>query len=234
MKCLFNDQGPGDLARDAGEEACSHADCMAAMQQKLQSDIYNGSRLLIASSHYPCPRSLKRNQTNLRFLLTCHQVYQEARTIPYSQSTFHVQDIGSFANFTFCLKSWQVRSLAHLTFDISTRRGMETHGAEWNETFSLIGLSFLGVSTISLNITVAWTEICFKNVFWDGGLLELDRLKLKGIKLVIWRTNPEGHSKIYFSYSAGSLSLSRGANSFAVLPSPSDHPISFRHARDAL
>ncbi|KAM3075774.1 hypothetical protein ACMFMG_007900 [Clarireedia jacksonii] len=71
--------------------------------------------------------------------------------------------------------------------------------AEWNETFSLIAASFLGLRTISVHVQLFDTHSACWSSFWDGGLLELDRLNLEGMEFVIL----DATMQPYFIYSAG-------------------------------
>ncbi|PWY94121.1 hypothetical protein BO94DRAFT_553946 [Aspergillus sclerotioniger CBS 115572] len=214
--------------RNSWDGLCTHPGCQSTQGQAISRDIYVGHGPLIASGHYPCPLSLQRNPSlSLGFLRTCRQVYEEARELPYRQTTFFTQELATFANFTYCLKTWQVASISHLQIRIPLVQSVETHLPEWNETFSLLSLAFCGLSSISVEIYFRYAEQTWRDTFWDGGLLELDRLNLKGMRLAIYQgeTNPQS----FFDYSAGTLE-SKPENQTTSLP----NPISFHHARDTL
>ncbi|OJJ77172.1 hypothetical protein ASPBRDRAFT_50124 [Aspergillus brasiliensis CBS 101740] len=216
--------------RNSWDGFCSHLGCQTKQGQTVSRDIYVGHGPLIASGHYPCPQSLERNPAlSLGFLRTCRQVYEEARHFPYRRATFFTQELGSFANFTYCLKAWQVSSIAHLRIRIPLVQSVETHLAEWNETLSLISLAFHGLSTIAIDVHFRYAEQTWRDTFWDGGLLELDRLKLKGMQLVIYEG--ERDPRQFFEYSAGTLASGKQSNQKAATRT---NPISFHHARDTL
>ncbi|PYH98528.1 hypothetical protein BO71DRAFT_425982 [Aspergillus ellipticus CBS 707.79] len=136
----------------------------------------------------------------------------------------------SFANFTYSLKSWQVHSLKHLAFCTPIILGMETHIAEWNETLSLAGLGLRGLSTISIEIHLQYPELCWRSMYWDYGMLELDRLNLKGIRVAIYKG--ETTNDPFFIYSAGISPPSLTTST--TTPASHSLPVSFRHARDEL
>ncbi|GLB02017.1 hypothetical protein AtubIFM57258_000430 [Aspergillus tubingensis] len=87
---------------------------------------------------------------------------------------------------------------------------MDTHLAEWNETFSLISLGFPNLAAISIQIYLHFPVQAVRDTFWDGGLLELCRLKrLRGVRLSISEFDPAWPATrdpvVFFTYAAGSL-----------------------------
>ncbi|KAL1998518.1 hypothetical protein VTN02DRAFT_6024 [Thermoascus thermophilus] len=231
-----------------------HVNCQNQILQIARSDLYLSWAPLTISKHFPCPGSLDRCM-DLNLLLTCRQVYHEARILPYTQNWFRTWQLGSFSNFTWCLKSWQVRSIAHLAISITEDFGMHKNLAEWNEMFSLIAESFLGLQTLSIEMYLDhYTDTSLRSTFWDGGLLELDRLNLKGIQLILHGPPEE---EPYLKYAAGvqvgpprfhhssqdpstkgdtrtvESSVDDGAVESSECPQQ-DRPVSFRHARNLL
>ncbi|GKZ24254.1 hypothetical protein AbraIFM66951_002287 [Aspergillus brasiliensis] len=227
-------------------ETCSHPECVATQQNILRSDPYTGLASRIASQDYPCPQDLDRNPMDLSFLLTCRLIYNEARHLPYMRTIFFTQEVGSFSNFTFCLQRWQVQSIQYLKIRVPPEQGMDTHLAEWNETFSLISLGFSNLAAISLQIYLRFPVQTVRDTFWDGGLLELCRLKrLRGMRLSIFEFDPAWPAtrdpEIFFTYTAGSLPdfMDEATDKNNQLPSslpPLQTPqhICFRRARDTL
>lgn len=163
----------------------------------LESDIYYASSPISMSTHFPCPGSLSPCPLNLALLQTCRTIYYEARTIPYELNRFHTWELSSFSNFTFCLKSWQIRSIAHLSIDLSDSFGANT--AVWNESLAVIARAFVGLKTLSITIWLSTFQQAFRPNFWLGGLLDLDRLRLQGLRLVIYGRPGQP----VFDYSAG-------------------------------
>ncbi|EHA28375.1 hypothetical protein ASPNIDRAFT_43317 [Aspergillus niger ATCC 1015] len=231
-------------------ETCDHPECVTTQQKILQSDRYTGIAPQIASQDYPCPQDLTRNSMNLSFLLTCRQIYYEARHLPYMRTRFFTQEVGSFSNTSFCLRRWQVQLIQYLNIRVPPEQGMDTHLAEWNETFSLISLSFSNLAAISIQIYLHFPVQAVRDTFWDGGLLQLCRLKsLRGMKLSIFVSDPAWQTTrdpvAFFTYAAGSLpdfmdeTTDRNKQLPSLLPSslpPHQTPqhICFHCARDKL
>ncbi|KAJ9210988.1 hypothetical protein DTO166G4_7380 [Paecilomyces variotii] len=163
----------------------------------LESDIYYASSPITASTHFPCPGSLSPCPLNLALLQTCRTIYYEARTMPYELNSFHTWELSSFSNFTYCLKSWQIRSISHLSLDLSDSFGGNT--AAWNESLAVIARAFVGLKTLSITIWLGSFHQAFRPNFWSGGLLDLDRLQLQGLRLVIYGRPGQP----VFDYSAG-------------------------------
>ncbi|PYH69145.1 uncharacterized protein BO88DRAFT_365462 [Aspergillus vadensis CBS 113365] len=189
---------------------CNHPQCVTTQQKILQSDQYIGTAPQIASPDYPRPQDLANNCMNLSFLRTCRQIYHEARHLPYMRTIFFTQQVGTFSNFSFCLRRWQVQSIQYLKICVPSQQGMDTHLAEWNETFSLISLGFPNLAAISIQVYLHFPVQAVRDTFWDGGLLELCRLKrLRGMRLSIFEFDPEWPTTrdpvVFFEYAAGSL-----------------------------
>ncbi|KAB8238997.1 uncharacterized protein BDW43DRAFT_296368 [Aspergillus alliaceus] len=58
LRCLVDNRclmAQRDLMGDISPRVCSHPECQRIQQQTLDTDIYVGNGVLIASSHYPCP-----------------------------------------------------------------------------------------------------------------------------------------------------------------------------------
>ncbi|RAL15130.1 uncharacterized protein BO97DRAFT_385410 [Aspergillus homomorphus CBS 101889] len=228
-------------------QACNHPECATTQQKVLQSDQYIGLAPRIASQDYPCPQDLECNSMNLSFLLTCRLIYYEARRLPYARTVFFTQEVGSFSNFPFCLWHWQVQSLRYLKIRVPPEQGMDTHLAEWNETFSLISLGFPNLAAISIQIHLRFPMQTVRDTFWDGGLLELCNLRcVQGMRLSVFKFDstwpPTEDPDIFFAYSAGSLPsfMEETSGRERRLPVrlssllPPDEHICFRRARDRL
>ncbi|KAL1879041.1 hypothetical protein Plec18167_004338 [Paecilomyces lecythidis] len=117
--------------------------------------------------------------------------------MPYELNRFHTWELSSFSNFTYCLKSWQIQSISHLCIDLSDSFGANT--AAWNESLAVIARSFVGLKTLSITIWLGSFQQAFRSNFWSGGLLDLDRLQLQGLRLVIYGRPGQP----VFDYSAG-------------------------------
>ncbi|PYH47820.1 uncharacterized protein BP01DRAFT_414124 [Aspergillus saccharolyticus JOP 1030-1] len=206
------------------QQACNHPECATTQQKVLQSDHYTGLAPRIASQNYPCPHDLACNSMNLSFLLTCRLIYYEARHLPYI-----------------------LQLLRYLEIRVPPEQGMDTHLAEWNETFSLISLGFSNLAAISIQIYLRFPMQTVRDTFWDGGLLELCRLKgLQGMRLSVLKFDsawpPTEDAEIFFAYSAGAIpSVMENTSGrerrvpvhlSSSLP-PNEH-ICFRRARDKL
>jgi hypothetical protein len=177
----------------------AHPDCSLHISDVFETDLYFSPSVQTQSRHFPCPKSLADCDLSLNLLLACRKIYWEARILPYAENTFLAKQLSAFSNFTYCLKSWQAHSISHLAFDIPETHGMTTHLAEWNDTFSLIAASFFGLRTISVKVQLHDPLSACWSSFWDGGLLELDRLQLKGLEFIVL----DGDMQPYFTYSAG-------------------------------
>lgn len=179
------------------QHKCQHRACWMRAVGVLESDIYYASSPITASTHFPCPGSLSPCPLNLALLQTCRTIYYEARTMPYELNRFHTWELSSFSNFTYCLKNWQIRSISHLCIDLSDSFGANT--AAWNESLAVIARSFVGLKTLSITIWLGSFQQAFRSNFWSGGLLDLDRLQLQGLRLVIYGRPGQP----VFDYSAG-------------------------------
>ncbi|OJZ82388.1 hypothetical protein ASPFODRAFT_64414 [Aspergillus luchuensis CBS 106.47] len=221
---------------------CNHPECVTKQQKILQSDRYTGIAPQIASQDYPRPQDLANNSMNLSFLRTCRQIYYEARHLPYMRTIFFTQQVGTFSNFSFCLRRWQVQSIQYLKIRVPPQQGMDTHLAEWNETFSLISLGFHNLTAISIQVYLNFPVQAVRDTFWDGGLLELCRLKrLRGVRLSISEFDPAWPNTrdpvVFFEYAAGSLPDFMDESTDGNKPLPSHqtpHHICFYDARDKL
>lgn len=176
----FTVDGKGDL-----HGGPPHRECESQIHECTTSDIYLVPGIRTQSEHYPCPRSIAGLDLELNLLLTCRQIYWEARKLPYALNTFLTRELGPFSNFTYCLKSWQIRAMTRLSFDIPETQGMTQYLAEWNDIFSLVAASFSSLETISVQVQLYDLPSACWSSFWDGGLLELDRLQLKRVKFTI-------------------------------------------------
>lgn len=175
-----------------------HRECRSQIHERTTSDIYLGSGVRTHSEHYPCPRPIAACNLDLDLLLTCRQIYWETRKLPYALNTFLTKELGIFSNFTYSLNSSQVRAIKHLAFIIPETQGMTKYLAEWNDIFSLVAASFSSLETISVEVQLYDPLSACWSSFWDGGLVELDRLQLKGVKFTIL----DEEMQPYFTYSA--------------------------------
>ncbi|PWY77440.1 hypothetical protein BO70DRAFT_380696 [Aspergillus heteromorphus CBS 117.55] len=183
----------------------SHPSCSSLQSHILNVDMHIGNRTMVSSPHYPCPHSLTRNPAlNLNFLATCHQVYREARHLLYQQTVFWTQEVGSFSNFMCCLKNWQVREIRHLRLRLPSDMGMDMYLWEWNEVFALIGRACSGLRSVGVEVHTIQPKSTWRDIFWDGGLLGLDRLRLEGLRFVVYkREGDTGLGTVYFDYQVG-------------------------------
>ncbi|KAI0576699.1 hypothetical protein Alg130_08684 [Pyrenophora tritici-repentis] len=176
----------------------AHSECQRQIRKCLTSDIYLGTGVRTHSEHYPCPQSIAGCDLDLNLLLSCRQVYWEARKLPYALNTFLTKEVGTFSNFMYCLKTWQVQAMAHLTFEILEKQGMTQYLSEWNDIFALLAASFSALETTAIQVQLYDPISACWNPFWDGGLLALDHLQLKEVKFII----VDGDMQPYFTYSA--------------------------------
>lgn len=87
--------------------------------------------------------------------------------------------------------------MTRLAFDIPETQGMTQYLTEWNDIFSLVAASFSSLQTVSVRVQLYDTLSACWSSFWDGGLLELDRLQLRGVKFTIF----DQEMQPYFIYS---------------------------------
>ncbi|KAH8691641.1 hypothetical protein BGW36DRAFT_388710 [Talaromyces proteolyticus] len=181
----------------------SHRDCQAKIVTLLSTDLCTTSDAQLHAAHFPCVKLLDRagSRLDLSVLRACRQTYTEARHIPYTDNVFVSHDLSSFSNFLYCLKIWQVRSIRHLNFQILEARGMTKFLAEWNDLFSLLATVCDCLRTLSVQVQLFDPPYACWSSFWDAGLLELDRLDLKGLSFVIL----DRDGKLYFAYTAGNF-----------------------------
>lgn len=175
-----------------------HPECQSRINEWKASDLYSIFDVTTHSEHYPCPRSIAGYDLNLDLLLTCRQIYFyfEARKLPYALNTFLVKELGIFSNFCYCLKRWQIRAITQLAFDIPME-GITVNVGEWNDIFSLMAASFSCLERISGHMQLEVPRDTLRDSFWNGGLLELDRLRLKEVKATILEEDMQPH----FTYS---------------------------------
>ncbi|RAH50973.1 uncharacterized protein BO95DRAFT_510498 [Aspergillus brunneoviolaceus CBS 621.78] len=185
-------------------------------------------------------------QPSYALLLTNRQLHHETHSYAYSAPLFRTQQTEAFANFTSCLTRPQIHAIRHLAFFLPLAQGMETHAADWHETFALVRHACPHLRSVSVEMALAFPAASGKDTYWDGGLLELDRLRsLRGMRVIVYggdvaaaevEKKPE---EPFFLYEAGTLhpaaSDIRGRTvAAAAAAGTGTTAISFHHARDAL
>ncbi|PYI20818.1 hypothetical protein BO99DRAFT_102429 [Aspergillus violaceofuscus CBS 115571] len=207
----------------------------------------NKTKTPLPSPDNPSPTTPNKphNQPSYALLLTNRQLHHETQHLAYSAPLFHTEEPEAFANFTSGLTRPQIQTIRHLSFFLPQSQGMETHAAEWHETFAFVSLACPHLRSVSVAMALAFPSASGKDTYWDGGLLELDRVTgLRGMRVVIYRQEEGGKNDLFFGYTAGRLhpavsdlqmdTAAVGAGAGAGSESTADRPISFHHARDTL
>ncbi|OJK01246.1 hypothetical protein ASPACDRAFT_41511 [Aspergillus aculeatus ATCC 16872] len=215
------------------------------------------------SPGYPSPTTLDKShyQPSYALLLTNRQLHHETQHLAYSAPLFRTQETKAFANFTSCLTRPQIQTIRHLAFLLPLSQGMETHAAEWHETFALVRHACPHLRSVSVEMALAFPAASGKDTYWDGGLLELDWVRtLRGMRVIVYSGDVAEveQQEPFFLYEAGTLhpAVSNIPNKSAAAAAAAnaagtgagigvgtgtgtgtttaDQPISFHHARDAL
>ncbi|RAK76518.1 uncharacterized protein BO72DRAFT_129638 [Aspergillus fijiensis CBS 313.89] len=200
-------------------------------------------------------------QPSYALLLTNRQLHHETHSYAYSTPLFRTQQTEAFANFTSCLTRPQIHAIRHLAFFLPLAQGMETHAADWHETFALVRHACPHLRSVSVEMALAFPAASGRDTYWDGGLLELDRLRsLRGMRVVVYGGDhvaaaaevEKKPDEPFFLYEAGTLhpaasdirdrtaaaaaaaAAGTGMDTGTGTGSTADQPISFHHARDAL
>jgi hypothetical protein len=156
-----------------------HYEKHSSCRDQFDSDICFTQDGALHPSHFPCPKSLASiSGLDLDILCVCRQIYYEARHIPYTENTFMTAHLSSFSNFLYCLKTWQIQCISHLSFKFPETLSMAEFLWEWNDIFSLIAASFFRLRTVSFQMQLYNKSNACYSTFWDAGLLKLDHLAL--------------------------------------------------------
>ncbi|RAH64980.1 uncharacterized protein BO66DRAFT_475411 [Aspergillus aculeatinus CBS 121060] len=188
-------------------------------------------------------------QPSYALLQTNRQLHHETHSYAYSAPLFRTQQTEAFASFTSGLTRPQIHAIRHLAFFLPLAQGMETHAAEWHETFALVRHAYPHLRSVSVEMALAFPAAGGKDTYWDGGLLELDRLRsLRGMRVVVYGGDVAAAAaevekkpdEPFFLYEAGTLHPAasdirgRTGAAAAAAAGTGTTAISFHHARDAL
>jgi hypothetical protein len=135
-------------------------------------------------------RSSKDTRVSLSILRVSHQIYDEARILPYTHNTFHCMDVYTLEYFVYRRVSYQKQSLRCLSFKIDFHELVNPDSHQYFEFVMLeASCSLAGLRNLSVLTHLSRMEDDYDLTFWEEGLKiwATRRLGLSARVVVDWQ-----------------------------------------------